>query len=112
MDRRTKLLIIAPVAIAAMIGFAFLGGQIVRLLWNAVLPPLFNFPQVTFWQALGLLALCRILFGGMGLGGRRSGMSAEMRERIRQRMRSHPRYGDPSAGATTSHSPMGSALSE
>jgi RNA polymerase sigma factor (sigma-70 family) len=42
------------------------GGTIVRLLWNWLLPPLFGWPEVTFWQALGLLALCRILFGGFG----------------------------------------------
>ena len=41
----------------------------------AILPPLFGFREVTFWQAHGLLALCRILFGGLGLhssGGSRA----------------------------------------
>ena len=28
-------------------------------------PALFGWRQITFWQALGLLALCRILFGGL-----------------------------------------------
>jgi hypothetical protein len=35
-------------------------------LWNWLLPGLFGWHQVTFWQAVGLLALCRILFGGFG----------------------------------------------
>jgi hypothetical protein len=35
-------------------------------LWNWLLPPLFGWRQITFWQALGILALCRILFGGFG----------------------------------------------
>ena len=46
--------------------FAFLGGQIVRYLWNWLIPPLLGWHAVTFWQALGLLALCRILFGRIG----------------------------------------------
>ena len=35
-------------------------------LWNWLLPPLFGWRTLGFWQALGLLALCRILFGGLG----------------------------------------------
>jgi hypothetical protein len=87
---------IAPLAILGMTIFIALGGTVVRLLWNALLPDLFGFPSVTFWQALGLLALSRILFGGFGLqgGSRRAGraelwtkMTPEERERFRQRMR-------------------------
>jgi hypothetical protein len=66
-------------------------------LWNALLPELFGWRQVTFWQALGLLVLCRILFGGHGFSRRASsGARTEARERIRQRVRE--RFGfDPSA---------------
>ena len=49
--------------------FIVVGGFVVRLLWNWLLPPIFGLREVTFWQALGLLALCRILFGGFGRGG-------------------------------------------
>jgi hypothetical protein len=42
---------------------------IVMLLWNALLPGLFHFPVITIWQALGLLILCKILFGGFRPGG-------------------------------------------
>ena len=38
----------------------------VRLLWNWLLPSLFGWRLITFWQALGILVLCRILFGGLG----------------------------------------------
>ena len=55
-----------------MVLFVFIGGEVVRLLWNWLLPPLFGWRQITFWQALGLLALCRILFGGFGRHGSRS----------------------------------------
>ncbi|MFA5909359.1 MAG: hypothetical protein WC815_11315 [Vicinamibacterales bacterium] len=38
-------------------------------LWNWLVPGLFGLRQLGFWEALGLLALCRILFGGFGRGG-------------------------------------------
>jgi hypothetical protein len=40
--------------------FAFIGGEIVMQLWNWLLPQLFGIRQITFWQALGILTLCRI----------------------------------------------------
>jgi len=42
--------------------FITIGGWIVMSLWNWLGPELFGLRQVTFWQALGLLVLCRILF--------------------------------------------------
>lgn len=102
-----RLLLIAPLAVAGLALFAALGGEIVHRLWNWLLPPLFAWPEITFWQALGLLALCRILFGGFGPGRsggsrigrrvserisermdeRRERMSPEERDRVRRRMR-------------------------
>jgi ABC-type multidrug transport system fused ATPase/permease subunit len=38
---------------------------VVMYLWNALIPVLFSLSALTFWQALGLLLLCRILFGGL-----------------------------------------------
>jgi uncharacterized membrane protein len=46
--------------------FIAAGGQAVLHLWNWLLPPLFGWKVLTFWQAVGLLALCRILFGNVG----------------------------------------------
>jgi hypothetical protein len=91
MTRLTKLMIIAPLAILGMVIFAWIGGAIVMLLWNWLAPALFGLRQVTFWQALGLLALCRILFGGFGMGGgghrhSRRRMEGRIRERVRERI--------------------------
>jgi hypothetical protein len=36
---------------------------LVQLLWNALLPAILGANTVNYWQALGLLVLCRILFG-------------------------------------------------
>jgi Ca2+/H+ antiporter, TMEM165/GDT1 family len=53
-----------------IIGFILLGGYAVMLLWNNIIP--FVIPVVKpliYWQAVGLLLLARILFGGFR-GGR------------------------------------------
>ncbi|WP_284075584.1 hypothetical protein [Herbaspirillum aquaticum] len=40
-------------------------GVAVMLLWNWVMPPIFpGVAEIGFWRALGLLVLCRVLFGG------------------------------------------------
>jgi hypothetical protein len=111
---RRNWIFIIPAAIAGLVVFAFIGGQLVRLLWNWLLPSLAGLPEITFWQALGILALSRILVGGFGMHGRSSPggmrehfhhrrvdrvadrvahhwqhMSQEERERFRQRLREH-----------------------
>jgi hypothetical protein len=69
MTRRTKFILLSPLFVTGFLLLIALGGEIVRQLWNWLLPPLLGLPEVTFWQALGLLALSRILVGGFGLGG-------------------------------------------
>ncbi len=41
-------------------------GAIVMGLWNAILPAVLGVKTITFVQALGLLLLSKILFGGFG----------------------------------------------
>ncbi len=82
-NKKGKLIFI-PFAIAGMV--LILGG-IVMGLWNAVLPDLVPVPRIKFWQAVGLLALCRILFGNFGgkpghrRGDMRGGPGFRMREK-------------------------------
>ena len=60
------------IGIALLIGFIvfmFIGGILVQWLWNWLLPDIFGLRRVTFWEAFGLLALSRILFGGFGRAG-------------------------------------------
>lgn len=87
---------IIPAAIVALPLFIFIGGEVVMHLWNWLLPPLFGWKTLGFWQALGLLVLCRVLFGGLGghgpgprrhWRGRCKNMTPEERERFRQQMR-------------------------
>ena len=48
---------------AAFVVFASIFAWIFMLLWNWLIPVLFNGPILTYWQALGLLVLTKILFG-------------------------------------------------
>ncbi len=102
--KRKWLYVAAPVAIVALI---FIGGEVVQQLWNWLGPELFGLRLITFWQALGLLALCRILFGGSGMRGGK-GRSAwkrgpegwrrltpEEREQFREYLRSRARGDEP-----------------
>jgi hypothetical protein len=94
-------------AIVGILLVGFIGGEIVKQLWNWLLPPLFGWRQVTFWQALGLLALCRILFGGVGHGPRSNvrrrmaerweRMTPEERQRVRHTVRDRCGF-EPSTG--------------
>lgn len=101
MKTRKRWIFIVPAAILGMVLFAFIGGEVVKELWNWLLPTLFGVRQITFWQAIGLLALCRILVGGFGLGTGRSRMRRHMtpeeRERFREGMRGYCGFG-PVAG--------------
>jgi hypothetical protein len=67
--RRSKFRKIAGFLLLGIAG-VFIFGNIVMLLWNALLPVLFHFPLISFWQALGLLVLSKILFGGFRGGPR------------------------------------------
>jgi len=80
MVKRKWIFVAAPIGIVV---FVIIGGELVKYLWNWLLPTLFGLRQITFWQAVGLLALCRILFGGLGLrgGGVRSNIRRRMQER-------------------------------
>jgi hypothetical protein len=74
----------------AVIGVAAitLAGWIVACLWNWLMPAIFGLHPIGFWQAIGLLVLTRILFGGFRGGhGHRFGrrrMTPEERERFRE----------------------------
>lgn len=76
---RKKWFFMIPVLIAL---FIVIGGEVVMHLWNWLLPMLFGWRQITFWQSVGVLALCRILFGGLGgRGGHRPNFRRRMWER-------------------------------
>ena len=57
MLRELKIAVFAPLFLVVL-------GFVVMSLWNWLAPAMFGGHTITFWQALGLLVLTRILFGG------------------------------------------------
>lgn len=83
-------IILIPIGIAAL---GFLLGFVVMSLWNWLTPELFGWHTITFWQAVGLFVLAKILFGGFKCcrhhghfheGMHRWHMSPEEREKMRE----------------------------
>ena len=52
--------------IIAIVGLAILFGFVIMWLWNWLMPELFGLPLLTYWQAVGLFILLKILIGGCG----------------------------------------------
>jgi len=48
--------------VTAAAALVFLLGLAVQALWNWLMPAIFGLPAVTYWQAVGLLVLCHLLF--------------------------------------------------
>ncbi len=63
-------MVLFPVAFA---GCAAGFSAALMLLWNWLMPTIFGVAAINFWQALGLLMLSRLLFGGMGRMGHKHG---------------------------------------
>ncbi len=49
-------------------GLVFLFGAVIMWLWNGLMPLIFHFGVITYWQAIGLAILARLLFGGFHHG--------------------------------------------
>jgi predicted membrane chloride channel (bestrophin family) len=115
-NRIAKALIIVVLATLCFI----LIGYVVMLLWNWLMPTLFGLHVISFWQAIGILILSKLLFGGFrGRAGhsmrwrnrlreRWGSMTPEERERFRQSMRGRcgafyakPDYASPDAKPAT-----------
>jgi Ca2+/H+ antiporter, TMEM165/GDT1 family len=76
--RITKFVFFA-LLIATVLSFVVMG------LWNWLMPALFALHRISFWQALGLLLLAKILFGGFrGYRGPRMPWRGRMMERWAQ----------------------------
>jgi Ca2+/H+ antiporter, TMEM165/GDT1 family len=85
----------------ALFGIVCLGiaGLVTMGLWNLLVPAILHLPPISYWQALGLFLLSRVLFGRLGGGGwlRRNrlargwhNLTPEERERFRRAMGTAP----------------------
>ncbi|AXT62808.1 hypothetical protein D1816_21505 [Aquimarina sp. AD10] len=55
--------------IIAITGLAILFGFVIMWLWNWLMPEIFGLTTLTYWQAVGLFILLKLLIGGCGSGG-------------------------------------------
>ncbi|OKS88268.1 hypothetical protein [Mucilaginibacter polytrichastri] len=78
--------IFIPLSIAAFLSLISL---VVMQLWNHLLPDILHVGAITFWQAMGIFVLSKILFGigGKGGGGFGRGGSPWMRKRMEERLK-------------------------
>jgi Ca2+/H+ antiporter, TMEM165/GDT1 family len=63
--KRKRFLYFIPFIFIAVL--ALVSG-VVMLLWNGVVTEVLNLKQITYWQALGLLIISKILFGSFRPG--------------------------------------------
>ena len=80
--------IVFPFILIAL-AFVSLFSFIVMTLWNTILSPVLKINVINFWQALGIIILAKILFGGFPGGWRgrhRWGLNKEMFEKRKEMM--------------------------
>src|SRR4051812_31998803 len=77
---------IAILALIILAGF----GQAVLQLWNLLMPSIFGLHPITFWQAVGLLGLSWILFGGLGMFRVPPARGRHWRHRVAERLEHMP----------------------
>jgi len=105
-SRIVRVLMFATMALLFFAVFGF----VVKWLWNWLMPGLFGLRLIGYWQAVGILILSKILFGGFrGPAGGRGWhwrrrmlarweeMTPEEREKFRQGLGRHCRRDNPLA---------------
>ena len=58
-SKRLLMVLLIPIIVFGL-------GTVVWLLWNWLMPDIFGLKEITFWQALGLFVLSKLLLGGFG----------------------------------------------
>jgi hypothetical protein len=69
------------IAFVVVIGFS------VQFLWNWLIPELFHGPLITFWQALGLCLLGKLVLGWHGHGGGGGPFGARAKQQWRKKLK-------------------------
>lgn len=59
---KIPVMVIGGVILAVVLAFVL--GFVVQALWNWLMPEVFGLPEISYWQAWGLLILGHLLFGG------------------------------------------------
>ncbi|SEB21094.1 DUF3106 domain-containing protein [Pedobacter hartonius] len=94
-NRNRKKFFLIPFGIAALLALV---SYVVMILWNNLLPEILHVGTITYWQAMGIFILCKLLFGfgkGSGRGpwsrhkmaDRFRGMTPEERQHFKEEMK-------------------------
>ena len=76
--RVLKMIVIVIVAAVVL-------GLVVEHLWNWLMPAIFGLRTISYWQAVGLLVLSKILLGGFHKHGKRGGRGRHWRGRMQEK---------------------------
>jgi predicted tellurium resistance membrane protein TerC len=109
MNKSKTATVIKYVFIGILAAVAF--GAVLMLLWNWLVPDIFGGPQLTLLQAIGLLVLSKLLFGGLGnrssshkkemwkkhYESKLSKMNSEEREKFKESLKQCFKKGEPTS---------------
>lgn len=68
MGKKIQILETLSQFIIIMMIWAFIIGYPVKIIWNWIMPVIFELPRITFWQAWGMFFLSTILFKNVSFG--------------------------------------------
>lgn len=62
--RHIFIQILHGIVLSVLFGLAF--GFFIKMLWNGLLPDIWGWKEITYWQGVGLVILSRLIFGSQG----------------------------------------------
>jgi len=74
---KVVFMIIAAIVFLLLFGYGFM------LLWNWLMPDVFGLPALSYWKAVGILVMAKILFGSFEGMGSKKGSKKHNRTRFR-----------------------------
>jgi len=90
-EKRVPWPVKMALAVTVIPGFLFLGTFAAWLLWNALMPVIFQLPELSYWQTMGILVLGKLIFGGFGGHGRSSRVPRKPLYKDRDEWKEHVR---------------------
>ena len=58
-------IVMQPLGLILFFASLILMPALLMALWNLTIPGIFGFPEIGYWQALGLALICTVLFRGL-----------------------------------------------
>lgn len=82
-----KVLKVIGMVLLGIVAAAFFG-FVIMWLWNWLMPMIFDLTTLTYWQAVGLFILAKIIFGGISSGSSESKVKKGKKGTIRHTIKS------------------------